>query len=140
MSDQVPSIDVLSDFDMFFYYGQNNLDIETRHDVMLNLMQPKRSLLGNRSLDSAGVSDYENTPSGISLKINLPFDIVESLSKRNQYVSNGENGSKDRRIAVSQSTVRVEQDSQGNIDVTVQYIPFVNFKQTESLSIALGVG
>lgn len=137
MSDQVPSIDVLSDFDMFFYYGQNDLDLETRHDVMLNLMQPKRSLLGNRSLDAAGVSDYENTPTGISLRINLPYDIVSSLSKRNQFVSNGENGSKDRRVAVSQSTVLIKQDIQGNVDVTVLYIPFANFKQTESLSISL---
>ena len=29
----------------------------------------------------------------IQEKINLPVDIVTSLSKRNQYVSNGENGS-----------------------------------------------
>lgn len=137
MSDQIPSIDVLSDFDMFFYYGQNELDLETRHDVMLNLMQPKRSLLGNRSMDAAGVSDYENIPSGVSLRINLPYDIVESLSKRNQYVSNGENGSRDRRVAVSQSSVLIKQDAQGNVDVTVLYIPFANFKQTESLSISL---
>lgn len=137
MSDQIPSIDVLSDFDMFFYYGQNDLDLETRHDVMLNLMQPKRSLLGNRSLDAAGVSDYENTPSGISLRINLPYDIVKSLSKRNQHVSNGENGTKDRRIAVSQSTVLIKQDTQGNVDVTVQYIPLANFKQTEA-SVSIG--
>jgi hypothetical protein len=134
-----PSIDTLSDFDMFFYYGQNDLDLETRHDIMLNVMQPKRSLLGNRSLDAAGVQDYENTPVGINQQIKLPFDIVESISRRNQYVSNGENGTKDRRVAVSQSSVRVESDNLGNVSITVLYIPMANFKQTEVL-IPLGIG
>lgn len=139
MSDQVSSIDVLSDFDLFFYYGQNDLELETKHDVMCNLMQPKRSLLGNRSLDSAGVSDYENKPIGIGIRVNLPFDIVDSLSKRNQYVSNGQNGNKDRRVAVSQSTVRIESDKQGTVKITVLFIPFSNFKQTQVLSVPLGV-
>ena len=134
-----PSIDTLSDFDMFFYYGQNDLDLETRHDIMLNLMQPKRSLLGNRALDAAGIADYENTPVGINQQIKLPFDIVESVSRRNQYVSNGENGTKDRRVAVSQSSVRVESDNMGNVSVTVLYIPLTNFKQTEVL-VPLGIG
>ena len=134
-----PSIDTLSDFDMFFYYGQNDLDLETRHDIMLNLMQPKRSLLGNRALDAAGIADYENTPVGINQQIKLPFDMVESVSRRNQYVSNGENGTKDRRVAVSQSSVRVESDNTGNVSVTVLYIPLTNFKQTEVL-VPLGIG
>ena len=134
-----PSIDTLSDFDMFFYYGLNDLELETRHDIMLNVMQPKRSLLGNRALDAAGVADYENTPVGINQQIKLPFDIVESISRRNQYVSNGENGTKDRRVAVSQSSVRVESDTIGNVSVTVLYIPLINFKQTEVL-VPLGIG
>lgn len=138
MSDQ-PSIDVLSDFDMFFYYGLNDLDLETRHDIMLNVMQPKRSLLGNRSLDAAGVSDYENTPVGINQQIKLPFDIVESIARRNQYVSNGENGTKDRRVALSQSIVRVEADTMGNVNIMVLYIPLASFKQSE-ISIPLGIG
>lgn len=138
MSDQ-PSVDTLSDFDMFFYYGLNDLEIETRHDIMLNVMQPKRSLLGNRALDAAGAADYENTPVGINQQIKLPFDIVESISRRNQYVSNGENGTKDRRVAVSQSSVRVEADTKGNVSVTVLYIPLANFKQSE-VSVPLGIG
>lgn len=138
MSDQ-PSIDALSDFDMFFYYGSNDLDMETRHDLMLNLIQPKRSLLGNRASDAAGVPDYENTPVGISQQIKLPFDIVQSISRRNQYVSNGENGTKDRRVAVSQSAVRVETSTAGNVNITVQYIPLANFKESE-ISVPLGIG
>lgn len=139
MSDPVPSIDVLSDFDMFFYYGQNDLELETRHDLMVNLMQPKRSLLGSRSVGAAGIQDYENTPTGINLNIKMPFDIIDSLSKRNQYVTNGENETKDRRVAVSQSTIRIESDKLGNVNVTILYIPLANFKQTETLNVPLGI-
>ncbi len=138
MSDQIASIDTLSDFDMFFYYGQNDLALETKHDIFVDIMQPKRSLLGSRSVGAAGVQDYENTPVGLNLQINLPYDIVTSLSKRNQYVSNGENGTKDRRVAVSQSMIRVEPDRR-NVNITVLYIPLANFRQTESLSIPLGI-
>jgi hypothetical protein len=138
MSEPVPSIDVLSDFDLFFYYGQNDLEIETRHDLMLIVMQPKRSLLGSRSVGAAGIQDYENNPIGMNIMINLPYDIVSAISQRNQYVSNGENGSKDRRVALSQSTVRIEVN-QGDVDVTVQYIPLTNFQET-SVTIPLGIG
>lgn len=138
MSEPVTSIDVLSDFDLFFYYGQNDLDIETKHDLMLNVMQPKRSLLGNRSLDASGVHEYENMPVGIDLVFSLPYDIVSSISQRNQYVSNGEDGSRDRRVALNLSTVRVEVN-QSEVDVTVQYIPLATYQET-SLTIPLRVG
>ena len=138
MSEPVTSIDVLSDFDLFFYYGQNDLSIETKHDLMLNLMQPLRSLLGNRALDATGVQRYENTPAGLTLSINLPYDIVSSISQRNQHVSNGEDGTPDRRVAISQSIVRAEIDG-SEVSVTVQYIPLADLKET-SLTIPLGLG
>lgn len=129
-------IDELKDFDLFFYYGQNELETETKSDVMANLMQPKRSLFYNRALDSAGIGEYENVPNGLSLRVNMPYDIVNSLSKRNQFVSNGENGSKDRRVAISQSTIRIESEKD-NVKVSALYIPLSDFKQSESLSIKL---
>lgn len=132
-------IKILKDFDLFFYYGQNDLDIETKHDVMSNLMQPKRSLFYDRALDSAGISDYENVPEGLIMRINLPYAIVNSLAHRNQFVSNGENGNRDRRIAVSQSEIIIDFDSQkGNVDVSVYYYPLANFKQTQ-MSFSVGV-
>jgi hypothetical protein len=135
------NLKVLQDLDLFFYYGQNDLEIETKSDVLANIMQPKRSLFYNRALDSSGVQDYENMPAGLTLRINLPYDIVNSLSKRNQFVSNGENGSKDRRIALSQATIRTEIDSKlGNVNVTILYIPLADFKQTQNLQFNLGIG
>lgn len=129
----------LKDFDLFFYYGQNDLDTETRHDVLCNLMQPKRSFFYNRSNDSCGITNYENKPVGLSMQVLLPYDIVSSISKRNQYVSNGENESKDRRVAISQSLIKINFGLRGEVDVTVLYIPLATLKQTD-VSVSLNIG
>jgi len=131
----------LNDFDMFFYYGQNELELETKHDLLLNLMQPKRSLFYDRAVDAAGIPNYENVPESLTLRINVPYEIVNSFGKRNQYVSNGENGTRDRRVALSQSTIRIESDSKfGNVNITVLYIPMADYKQTESFQFKVGAG
>ena len=131
--------DQLSDFDLFFYYGHSDLNIETKHDVMLNVIQSKRSLFYSRSLDSAGVPNYENYPKGLMLQVLLPYDIVISLSKRNNYVSNGQNGYPDRRIALSQSTIRLEEDKNSNgVNVTVLYRPMSDIRISEIVSSPLG--
>lgn len=131
---------VLQDFDTFFYYGQNELEIETKSDLLAILLQPKRSLFYSRALNAAGVKEYENMPSGIMLRINLPYDIVDSIAKRNQFVSSGENGNPDRRVALSQNTIRLQTDNQGNVDVSVLYIPLADFRQTQSLQVGLQGG
>jgi hypothetical protein len=129
----------LKDFDTFFYYGRNKLDHETKSDVFANLVQPTRSLFYSRSLNSAGVSEYENNPISLALYVSLPYAIVKSLSKRNQYVGNGENGTKDRRVAVSQSSIGIENKKDGNVDVTILYVPLSDLKQTE-LQVPLVTG
>jgi hypothetical protein len=127
----------LKDFDIFFYYGKNSLENETKSDIFQNILQPERSLLYNRSQDSSGVRRFENTPNTIQIKILLPFAIVNSLAKRNLTVTNGDKETIDRRIAVSQSTVRLEQN-QGNVNLSVFYIPFSTLKP-EELNYKLGV-
>jgi len=133
------SVDILRDFDMFFYYGQNKLELETKSDLMQNLMQSKRSLFYNRALDSSGIKDYENMPEGLTLSINAPYSIVKSLSRRNQFVSNGEGDLPDRRVAVSQSTIRIEISNTGEVRMTVLYIPLADFKETQTLQLGQGV-
>jgi hypothetical protein len=123
-------LDVIKDFDIFFYYGQNDLEIETKSDVLSNVIQPKRSYFYGRSKGSAGAGNYENTPMGLALLINLPYDIVKSLSKRNQVVSNGDKNTIDRRVAVSQSSIKIDSKN-GNTDVTVLYIPYADMKQSD---------
>lgn len=126
--------EALKDFDIFFYYGQNDLETETKSDVLANLLQPKRSLFYNRSLDSAGIGDYENMPNGLFLSVNLPYDIVNSLAKRNQFVTSSP---RDRRIAVSQSLIQIEQKN-GEVNVNVYFVLMSDLKQTEMLQIGLG--
>lgn len=128
----------LKDFDVFFFYGQNELSLETKSDIMQNIIQPRRTLFYDRDLDSAGITRYENQPNAIALQINLPYDIVISISKRNQFVSAGEQGLPDRRVALSQNTIRLNSRG-GEVDVTVQYIPLSDFKQTESTNFSLGL-
>ena len=135
MSDIIDNTKI-TDFDVFFYYGQNDLELETKSDLLVNLLQTKRSLFYDRYYDSAGIDDYENYPEGLTLRINLPFDIVDSVAKRNQIVTNGEDGYKDRRVALSQSTILI--DTKDGVKVTVLYIPLANYNQSESLSVPLG--
>lgn len=127
----------LKDFDNFFYYGYGKIEDETKSDVMCILTQHKRSLFYSRNLNSAGISDYENYPNSMIKQILIPYDIVIALSKRNQYVSNGRNGTKDRRIAISQANIRIE-EKKFETKITVLYIPMADFKTTQSVSSSLG--
>jgi hypothetical protein len=131
------SISVLQDFDHFYYYGQGDLSTEIKTDVYLNLLQKKRSLFYNRSYDSSGVREYENTPNAIFLAIMLPYDIVTSLIKRNSTVSNGTNGNPDRRIAVSQNSIKIDQKG-GEADVMVSYINLFDY-QEESTGLPISL-
>ena len=73
------------------------------------------------------------------MRISIPFDIIEAISKRNQFVSNGEAGYNDRRVAASQHTIRV--DGQGSdVKVTVYYIELFNYKETQNLNANIGLG
>jgi hypothetical protein len=130
------TVEQFADFDIFFYYGLGDLEIETKSDILQNLIQPKRSLFYNRSYDSSGIKEYENRPNSFALRISIPYDIVTSLSKRNTIVSAGENGNPDRRIAVSQATIRVENIKFGT-NISVLYIPFANFRQTDQVKFSL---
>jgi len=127
------------DFDIFFYYGQNPLDVETKADIMELLVQAKRRLFYSRSRGAAGIERYENTPSGVSLQARLPADVVTAIAERNLRVSSGEKGSRDRRVAVSQTQVDVVSDTvTGVATVSVLYIPLANIDETQTVSAPIG--
>lgn len=129
-------VNELSDFDIFFYYGEGDLEIETKSDILMNLLQDKRSLLYNAD-EGAGISAYENFPNANYIRVLLPYLIVDSLSRRNSNVSNGENGLPDRRVAVSQSTIFIE-NSDSHISISVYYVPLTGL-QPKSIEIKVGV-
>lgn len=129
---------MLSDLDLFFFYGEPGSDIlmETESDILAGVLQPKRSLFYNRR-DSAGVTGRENMPNSLVLSIMTKYDITTWNAFRNQNVSDGENGTPDRRVAISQETVSIRQDGQ-EMDVLIEFIPFNNMKTKGKVTSPLG--
>jgi hypothetical protein len=116
----------------FLYYGKNSLQVETLNDLQSGCIQPKRSLFFNRQ-DSCGISDYENYPNGFALSVSMKAAIVKWIQYRNGYVSN-ENP--DRRVAVSQNTIEIQQSGQ-EVKLDITYIPFTDFKNPQKANIGV---
>lgn len=129
------SVSELTDIDIFFYYGQLDLDLEIESDIFNGLIQDKRSLFYNRE-DGAGVSEYENHPNVLLLEIGVRFEIVEWISYRNQQVGDGTNGSKERRVASSQLAIFTERNG-GELDISVFYIPFYNYNNISNVQTGI---
>ncbi len=125
------------DFDNFFYYGQGDFEIEQKSNVLSTVVQPSRSLFYDRFYDSAGIHQYENNPSSITIQILIPYAIVSALAKMNSIVSNGENGL-DRRIAVSQNLIKVNIGKDGQINISIQFILFSNINSAQNVSLPMG--
>lgn len=126
----------LADFDTVFYYGQGELRDEIASDLLQILTQGKRSLFYSRSRNSAGVQ--ENIPNSVSSKVLVPFDIISAISKRNDTTGNGQNGSRERRVATSQNQVKVEQKG-STADISVYYVPFFDINQKNRVGFQIGL-
>lgn len=126
----------LSDFDTVFYYGQGELRDEIASDLLQILTQGARSLFYSRSRNAAGIQ--ENAPNSVSSKVLVPFDIISAISKRNDSTGNGQNGSKERRVATSQNQVKVEREG-SNADVLVYYVPFSDINQKNRVGFQVGL-
>jgi len=126
----------LSDLDIFFFYGEkgSDLDIETQSDILAGIIQKKRSLFYDRQ-DSSGIPERENNPTGFVLEMSMKFDIVNWIAYRNTKISDGSNGTPDRRVAVSQNSIVITENQKGETDVNVEYIPFANIKQTDRIVV-----
>lgn len=132
------NIEQLKDFDNFYYYGQGDLKREIESDIHAIVNQNSRSLSYNRSNDSAGLDQYENTPNAIVQSVLIPYNIVSALSKRNVNIGDGSNGSKDRRIAVSQNSVKVD-NKENFIDVSIFYIALFDIAETQNTTAKFSV-
>ncbi len=126
-------LSILSDADVFFFYGKNDLEIENESDLVAGIIQPKRSLFYNRE-DGCGVSSRENFPNSLTLDIGIRYDIVNWSSLRNTRVTDGSEGTVDRRVAISQNTVSFIRDNKGNLDVNVGFIPFADISKPGAVS------
>lgn len=126
------------DFDNFFYFGEGDLGEEIASDLLSIIVQPKRSLFYSRSKNSAGIDEYENNPNTVLLRILLPYDIISAVAVRNSIVGNGQNGTKERRIATSQDQVKIFQNG-NNLDASVFYIPYYNLGQKRQVGFQVGI-
>jgi hypothetical protein len=126
----------LSSFDYFFYHGSQPLEEEIASEVLALLNQPRRTLFYSRAYNSSGVHDYENTPNSLILEVGLPYDVVESIARRNTLVSDGAQTGRDRRVLVSQETVSIQR-SGGNVDLSVEYIQNVD-NRANQIQVPIG--
>ena len=123
--------------DGFFWWGERDIETEIADDVLLGLLQPKRSLFYNRAYGS-GIGLLENTPNGLSLQIMGRYEATKMMAIRNSVVSNGSNGP-DRRAVTSQGSIKIESDNQGNVDFTVYYLSMYDYQTRRSVSLPIGV-
>lgn len=127
------SIDELSSWDIFFFYGQSDIDLELSADLMLLALQPDRSLFYDR-MESGGIAGYENHPNDLNLQVNIRYNIASAIAWKNTVIANGLNGLPDRRIAVSQTSISFSQ-SGGELDVAILFIPYYNFDNYKVINI-----
>lgn len=129
-------ISELNAWDNFFYYGQNEFELELESDLMMLLIQPGRSLFYDNQ-ESAGISDYENYPNNLILQIYGRYSISAAIAWKNRQVTDGSDNTIDRRIAVSQNFISFKTDI-GNLDVSVVYIPFSQYTKFKTMNMKIG--
>lgn len=128
------TLETLSDLDLFFYYSQNDAQAENESDLIHGLTQPPRTMFYNRR-DGAGASNYENFPNAYTLEIAMRYAIANWSAYRNTQVTDGNNGTRDRRIAISQDSIDFTRDNKGNLNISVGYIPFADIKQAGAVMV-----
>lgn len=128
----------LADFDVFFYYGEpgSNVDTEIQSDVLAGMLQPRRTLLYNAS-EGAGISEKENAPLSLIIQIGIRLNIVNWISKRNSEVTDGTGGNPDRRVAISQNSIDIQEGERGFLKVFAHYFAFKDTKKPVLVEIPL---
>jgi hypothetical protein len=133
------SIEQLGSWDIFFYYGQSDINLEIESELTQLVLQPSRSLYYNNQ-ESGGISNYENYPNEVNLQINARYDIAKGVSWKNGVVTDGSNGYPDRRVAVSQSSISFTRN-RGELDVEVFYIPYYDYTNYTTINTLIpGIG
>lgn len=128
----------LADFDLFFFYGQNSLDLETQSDLMQLLVQPKRSLFYSRE-DGAALDDIVNEPNNTLLEVSARYEAASAIARRNLVVVDGTDGRPDRRVATSQAAIQIERTRE-SIEIGVIYLPFADHETQRTLSAVVRTG
>jgi hypothetical protein len=67
----------------------------------------------------------------------IAYAVANAISKRNLNVTDGSNGYPDRRIAVSQAFISVEDNMGGERDVKVYYFNYKDYQNPENITVAV---
>ena len=133
------SQDVNVTWDDFFYYGLQDTWTENQNDLWIGILQDSRTFLYNRQ-DSVGIQ--ENLPVGFASYLFLRYNITKWIAYRNNYVTNGSDNTKDRRIAASQDSINVAFPDMGNysgkIDLTLLYFNFFDLENPQKTNSVFG--
>ena len=129
------SIDELSSWDIFFYYGQNDINLEMQSDLMLLALQSDRSLYYDRR-ESGGVAGYENHPNDLNLQVNIRYNIANAVAWKNGISASGIDGMPDRRIALSQNGISFSKFG-GELNVALLFIPYSNFNNYKIINVPM---
>jgi len=119
----------LSDINLFFGYGNYDLELETESDIIQGLMQPKRSMYYNRS-DGCEIANMENYPNTLVGQVSIRYSIATFISRRNENLPT--NMKRDRRVIISQNLIDIKYDD--GLQINVLYIPLSNYNQINKTS------
>lgn len=99
----------LSNFDIFFFYGEDGSDseLECKHNVLLQVIQPPKTFFYGRDKIS-GISIFENQIISLLAQINIKYEIAMAIATYNNSLFIDENSEVDRRFAVSQDSIFIE--------------------------------
>jgi hypothetical protein len=131
------SLSQLGSFDQFFYYGKADLDYENKSDALQLALQPKRTMYYNNDF-GCGIANKRNFPNVIGLQILLKFEIATAFAQRNTVVTDGTNDTRDRRLAVSQTSIGFEQNG-GEMNCNIYYIQYYNYQKGTITKMPMGI-
>lgn len=122
------SISKYKNSDSFFYYKTNSLEEQAKADLIRICLQRKRKMFYNRS-EGCDIDDKENYPNTLSLQVDIRYSIASAIARYNQFVSDGEGNSIDRRIAVSQNSISFLRKDLDTLCVSILYYLYSTFEQ-----------
>jgi hypothetical protein len=124
------------DIDYFFYYGDIDLYDEVQADIEQGIVQDKRSMYYFRDY-GAGLYQYENESfSNLATAVAMRYEIASWIARRNQSVSSGAGGTRDRRAVTSQTVIKTN-TGKDSTDVSVPYVLLSDTQSVKTVSFSL---
>ena len=113
----------MQQWDTFFYYGQGTVEDENQQDILMLVKQPLKSLFYDRQF---GCDTKYNFPMSAISQALVAYSVANAIAIRNQNVSDGTNGTYDRRVAASQNAITVDDGKNGERNITILYINYAD--------------